>query len=195
VTTTSALRPNMKEARYVAGTSPSYQTCWPRVGLGMKPGSMRPWHLRHDNLLSAILLSFPRSPAANLAGATSLVKRLPGTTNEGIKWRAMSRKPTTFRRRLSRLGPYPSLAIVLIPLAIVEPLKLAALVIAGEGHWLTGTAVLVVAYASSLLIVERLFRLLKPNLMRLQWVERTWSWWQRARGKASSWISHASGRR
>jgi hypothetical protein len=107
----------------------------------------------------------------------------------------MIRQSTTFRRRLSRLGPYPALALVLIPLAIVEPLKLAALVIAGEGHWLTGTTVLIAAYASSLLIVERLFRLLKPNLMRLQWVERSWNWWQRARGKASGWISGASGRR
>ena len=55
-------------------------------------------------------------------------------------------------------------------LLIVEPLKLIALVIAGEGHWLTGTAVLVAAYAVSILIVERLFRLLKPNLMRLRWL-------------------------
>jgi hypothetical protein len=107
---------------------------------------------------------------------------------------AMNRKPTTFRRRLSRLGPYTSLAIVLIPLAIVEPLKLIALFIAGEGHWLTGTAVLVAAYAFSLLIVERLFRLLKPNLMRLPWFQRAWGWWQRARGKALSWISPISGR-
>ena len=101
---------------------------------------------------------------------------------------------TTWRRRLSRLGPYTSLAIVLIPLAIVEPLKLAALVIAGEGHWLTGTIVLVGAYAFSLLIVERLFRLLKPNLMRLQWVRRAWGWWQRAYRKALGWILPASGR-
>lgn len=107
----------------------------------------------------------------------------------------MSIDSPTFRHRLSRLGPYTALAIVLIPLAIVEPLKLVALVIAGEGHWLTGTAVLVAAYASSLLITERLFRLLKPNLMRIQWVERSWGWWLRARAKVSRWISQTSGRR
>jgi hypothetical protein len=76
----------------------------------------------------------------------------------------MSRKSTTFRHRLLRLGPYTSLAFVLTPLAIVAPLKRAALVIAGEGHWLTGTMILVAAYAFSLLIIEGLFRLLKPNL-------------------------------
>jgi hypothetical protein len=109
--------------------------------------------------------------------------------------RAVNRKSTICRRRLSRLGPYTSLAIVLIPLAIVEPLKLLALVIAGEGHWLTGTTVLVVAYAFSLLIIERLVQLLKPNLMRLHCVQRARSWLQRARGRALSSISHAFRRR
>jgi hypothetical protein len=106
----------------------------------------------------------------------------------------IQRISTTCRRRLSRLGPYTSLAIVLIPLAIVEPLKLIALVIAGEGHWLTGTAVLVGAYVVSVLIVERLFQLLKPNLMRLHWFRHAWSWWQGARRKALGWISHAFSR-
>ena len=106
----------------------------------------------------------------------------------------MSAWCTTFRRRLRRLRPYPALVVVLIPLLIVEPLKLVALVIAGEGHWLTGTAVLVAAYTVSILLVERLFRLLKPNLMRLYWFQRAWGWWQRARGKALDWISPESGR-
>jgi hypothetical protein len=97
-------------------------------------------------------------------------------------------------RRLLRLGPYTALAIVLIPLAIVEPLKLIALVIAGEGHWLTGTAVLVAAYVLSLMVVERLFRLLKPNLMRLHWLRRAWRWWERTRDTALSRISQALGR-
>ena len=108
--------------------------------------------------------------------------------------RTMSARCTTFRLRLARLGPYTALVIVLIPLLIVEPLKLIALVIAGEGHWLTGTAVLVAAYAVSILIVERLFRLLKPNLMRLRWLQRAWGWWQSVRARALSWISQAAGR-
>ena len=106
----------------------------------------------------------------------------------------MSAWCTTFRLRLARLRPYTALAIVLIPLLIVEPLKLIALIIAGEGRWLTGTAVFVTAYAVSILIVERLFRLLKPNLMRLRWLQRAWGWWQSARARALSWISQAAGR-
>jgi hypothetical protein len=107
----------------------------------------------------------------------------------------MSAWCTTFRRRLRRLRPYPALVVVLIPLLIVEPLKLVALVIAGEGHWLTGTAVLVAAYTVSILLVERLFRLLKPNLMRLRWVRRGWDLWQSVYAKALSWISQAAGRK
>jgi hypothetical protein len=106
----------------------------------------------------------------------------------------MSAWCTTFHRRLRRLRPYPALVVVLIPLLIVEPLKLVALVIAGEGHWLTGTAVLVAAYTVSILLVERLFRLLKPNLMRLRWVRRAWDLWQSVYAKALSWISQAVGR-
>jgi hypothetical protein len=80
----------------------------------------------------------------------------------------------TIRERVAAIGPYGSLVLVLIPLLIVEPLKLIAVVIAGEGHWLTGTAVLVIAYAASLLVVERLFRLLKPNMMRAAPLRRAW---------------------
>ena len=78
------------------------------------------------------------------------------------------------RERVAAIGPYASLALVLIPLLIVEPLKLVAVLIAGEGHWLTGTAVLVFAYAASLLVVERLFRLFKPNMMRAEPLRRAW---------------------
>ena len=40
------------------------------------------------------------------------------------------------------LGPYQSLALVVVPVCIVEPLKLVAVAIAGKGHWFTGTAVM-----------------------------------------------------
>ena len=39
------------------------------------------------------------------------------------------------------------------------------------------------AYAVSLLIVERLFRLVKPKLMMLGWFSRLWIWLIALRGK------------
>jgi hypothetical protein len=71
------------------------------------------------------------------------------------------------RRRLQKMTPYLSLVLLLVPLLLVEPLKLVAVFVAGEGHWLTGTGMLIGAYTASLLFVERLFRVVKPKLMTL----------------------------
>ena len=79
------------------------------------------------------------------------------------------------RRRLQKTSPYGSLVLLLIPLLLVEPLKLVAVIVAGKGHWLTGTGMLVAAYAGSLLVVERLFRVLKPKLMMMGWFARLWT--------------------
>lgn len=76
------------------------------------------------------------------------------------------------RHSIERLGPYPSLLLLAVPTAIVEPLKLIAVAIAGDGHWVTGTAMIVAAYATSLLLVERLFVIVKPKLLKLRWFAR-----------------------
>jgi hypothetical protein len=79
------------------------------------------------------------------------------------------------RRGLQQISPYLSLLLLLVPLLLVEPLKVVALIIAGKGHWLTGTAMLVAAYAASLLVIERLFRVLKPKIMTMGWFNRLWT--------------------
>jgi hypothetical protein len=73
------------------------------------------------------------------------------------------------RRYIEGLGLYQSLVLLLIPTSLVEPLKLIAVAVAGEGHWITGTVMIVVAYAASLLLVERLFMIVKPKLLTLPW--------------------------
>jgi hypothetical protein len=80
------------------------------------------------------------------------------------------------RRFLEGLSPYQSLMILAVPTSIVEPLKLIALAVAGEGHWITGTVMIVAAYAASLLLVERLFQVVKPKLLTLPWFARLWTW-------------------
>jgi hypothetical protein len=64
------------------------------------------------------------------------------------------------------------LALLLVPTSVVEPLKLIAIAVAGDGHWITGTVMIVVAYAASLLLVERLFKLVRPKLLTLPWFAR-----------------------
>jgi hypothetical protein len=46
---------------------------------------------------------------------------------------------------------------------LVEPSKLVALADVGDGRLITGTAMIIAAYATSVLLVERLFRIVKPH--------------------------------
>jgi hypothetical protein len=87
------------------------------------------------------------------------------------------------RRRLQKISPYLSLFLLLVPLLLVEPLKVVAMIVAGKGHWLTGTGMLVAAYAASLLVIERLFRVLKPKLMMISWFAKLWSGFVALRAK------------
>jgi hypothetical protein len=97
------------------------------------------------------------------------------------------------RRVIQKLGPYQSLALLVVPLTLVEPLKLVALFVAGEGHWLTGIGMIIGAYAVSLLFVERLFRTVKPKLMTLSWFAKGWTRFVTLRNKINPWSSVLEG--
>ena len=73
------------------------------------------------------------------------------------------------RRRLQQLGPYKSLGILLIPLILVEPAKMAGVAFMGLGHWVGGACLIVGAYAAGLLVVDRLFRVVKSKLYTIRW--------------------------
>jgi hypothetical protein len=98
-------------------------------------------------------------------------------------------KRSLLRRQIERLPPYPSLFILAVPLAVVEPLKLATIFIAGEGHWITGGLVLLFAYAVSLFVTHWLLRVVKPKLLTLPWFARSWAWFIAARKKTWRWVS------
>jgi hypothetical protein len=87
------------------------------------------------------------------------------------------------RRHIRRLGPYQSLALMLLPILLVEPLKIVALFVAGHGHWLTGTGMLVAAYGVSLVVVERLFKVVKFKLMTMNWFADLWRWFTAVRDR------------
>jgi hypothetical protein len=94
-------------------------------------------------------------------------------------------KVSRLRRIIEGLGPYQSLVLLAIPTALVEPLKLIAVAVAGDGHWITGTVMIVAAYAASFLVVERLFLIVKPKLLMLPWFARLWAWFIVIRGKVA----------
>jgi hypothetical protein len=79
------------------------------------------------------------------------------------------------RRRIQSLSPYPSLLLLSVPVILVEPLKIISLLVAGKGHWLTGTGIIIGTYALSLFFVERLFRAVRPKLLMLGWFKKLWT--------------------
>jgi hypothetical protein len=97
-----------------------------------------------------------------------------------------------WRRAVERLGPYQSLILLAVPLCIVEPLKLAAVAVAGKGHWITGTGMIVAAYAASIYVVERLFLIVKPKLLELEWFAWCWTRFVTARDGIVSWFTGES---
>ena len=93
-----------------------------------------------------------------------------------------------WRRAVERLGPYQSLILLAVPLCVVEPLKLAAVAVAGKGHWITGTGMIIAAYAASIFVVERLFLIVKPKLLELDWFAWGWTRFVRLRDRIVSWF-------
>jgi hypothetical protein len=87
------------------------------------------------------------------------------------------------RHRIESLPPYASLLLIGVPLAVVEPLKLAIVFIAGDGHWLGGGIAMICAYAVSLFITHWLFGVVKPKLMKLSWFAAAWNWFCAMRDK------------
>lgn len=99
-----------------------------------------------------------------------------------------------WRRRIQQISPYLSLLVLFVSLLLVEPLKIAALFVAGKGHWIAGTGILVGAYIVSLFFVERLFRVVKPKLLILSWFAKLWRWYEAARNKTIAAVSGQQGR-
>jgi hypothetical protein len=107
---------------------------------------------------------------------------------------AGSGPPARARAWIESLGPYQSLLLLVVPACLVEPMKLAALAVAGEGHWITGTGLIVAAYAASLLLVERLFLIVKPKLLTLPWFASVWARFVALRAKVKRSIGWGRGR-
>ena len=108
--------------------------------------------------------------------------------------RSPRRRPMTYvarlRRHLQQFGSYLSVILLTVPFAFAEPVKIVALYVIGKGSWLTGAAMLITAYAISIYIVERLFRILKPKMMTLRWFAVPWVWFVRTRDRTSNWVFH-----
>ena len=92
------------------------------------------------------------------------------------------------------LRPYPTLALFMVPVLILEPVKPVAAYLTATGHFATGLTVLLVGELLKLVLMERLFCISRDKLMSIaafawcyerlcqarEWVE-SFAIWQRAR--------------
>jgi len=97
-------------------------------------------------LIDGVMLAIVRAPAAWLV-RQPLVARLMA--------------------RIARLGPYSTLALLLVPVILLEPLKPLALYIIAKRYVVTGTVMLVLAELLKIVTVERLFHLSRAKLMSI----------------------------
>ena len=71
------------------------------------------------------------------------------------------------RRWIASLPSYPALALFIVPLAILEPVKPVAAYLAATGHFAAGAVLFVGGELLKLVLVERLFQLNKRKLMSI----------------------------
>lgn len=74
---------------------------------------------------------------------------------------------TSVRRWIISLRPYPTLALFVVPILILEPAKPLAAYLTATGHIAGGLIVLGVAEMLKLVLVERLFRISRDKLMSI----------------------------
>ncbi|MBX3500916.1 MAG: hypothetical protein KF889_15855 [Alphaproteobacteria bacterium] len=100
-----------------------------------------------------------------------------------IKWaqRLMARLAAlplvaALEQRARRLPPYPAMILFLVPGAVLFPVKLAALWLLASGHVVWGTIIIVAGKLAGTAIGARIYLILRPTLVSLNWFARAEAW-------------------
>lgn len=72
------------------------------------------------------------------------------------------------RAWIEALGPYATLALFLVPIILLEPIKPVGLYLLATGQLVAGAGILAVGEILKIVIVERLFHVAKPKLMTIR---------------------------
>ena len=83
------------------------------------------------------------------------------------------------RRWVTSLGPYPSFALLAVPVIILEPAKPLSGYLIGTGHFFLGAVVFIMAEVLKLTVVERLFQLNKKKLLSIPLFAWGYGHWRR----------------
>jgi hypothetical protein len=88
------------------------------------------------------------------------------------------------RTWITSLRPYPTLALFIVPVVVLEPAKPVAAYLTATGHVVSGLAVLGVAELLKLVLIERLFRISRDKLMSIP----AFAWCYGKFQQARSWV-------
>ena len=92
-------------------------------------------------------------------------------------------------RLIVRLPPYGALLFFLIPLAVVEPLKIVAVDQIAHGHLFRGIMAFAVLKFVGLGLVAFIFDLTREKLLTIGWFKRFFDWVVMWRDKAHNFIA------
>jgi hypothetical protein len=74
----------------------------------------------------------------------------------------------SIERWIESLGPYSTLAVFLVPLILLEPVKPLSAYLIVSGHFVIGVLALVLGEVLKILIVERVFHIGRLKLMKIK---------------------------
>ena len=112
--------------------------------------------------------------------ATPLIRPL-------LRWVARLRFVIRLQDIVAALPPYAILVLLAVPLAFAEPAKIYALVLMGEGHFVTGLAMMAVAYLVSLVVAERIYAAGQAKLKTILWFAKLMDWLIGNRNRLLAW--------
>jgi hypothetical protein len=89
---------------------------------------------------------------------------------------------------LARRRPYTALALFLVPMALVFPLKLLAVFLMTRGWVAGGVGLLLGAKVAGTAVLARLFTICKPALLSIEWFARAHRWVVGLEEAAMAWL-------
>lgn len=93
-------------------------------------------------------------------------------------------------RRIAALRPRWAFFAFLLPSLILIPAKLFGLHAIAAGHWLSGSAIFIIAKVVGLALFSRIFNLTRPSLMQLPWFARFYTWVMGYRNRIHAYLEH-----
>jgi hypothetical protein len=87
------------------------------------------------------------------------------------------------------LSPYPTLALFMVPVVVLEPVKPVAAYLTATGHVMAGLTLLLVGEMLKLVLIERLFSVSRDKLMSI----RAFAWCYDRVRQAREWVESLEG--